>query len=89
MHDGIFVLLKRLPFHSRKYLQGIECPGVVIISSTITGSHCMDVISRCSSYLVLVTNESELENLKHDRETFHIIQVQGDLEYCLFFPMFR
>ena len=72
-------------YFSRNDLQGIECPGVVIISSSINGTHSMDLISRCISTLVLVTNESELSGLKNDYETFHTIKVQGNPSVLFFF----
>ena len=70
----------------RNDLQGIECPGVVIISSSINGTHSMKLISRCISNLVLVTKESELGDLKKDHDTFHIIHVQGNTTrlFCCF-----
>ena len=60
---------------SCSHLQGFECLGMVIISTSINGTHCMDLVSRCNGTLILITNESELGNLKSDHETFDIVRV--------------
>jgi hypothetical protein len=72
----------------RNDLQGFECPGMVIVSATVTGVNINELISRCMSNLIIVSVDEDFEQLVENQCDVQIIPAQGIAFFSIFIPLF-